>query len=244
MNVFINNRNLLTWPRAMAELLWDQGHYVTIVDNASTYAPLIDWYDNEWKRPVIRLRSNEGPRAPWVVMGKQLEPYVVTDPDLDISAVPADWPEVLLAGVWLRGVKCGLSIEDRNFSSLSIGHGMGDVFGGHEGWEGYRDDTIWGKPIGHLFFDFPVDTTFAVYDPEIDCHRIGGCRVAAPYQAIHLPWHIVLEVDHADPSLQVPMTDEYANYLKTVETGATVASFKTAKEMCAAFSGRKEATCS
>ena len=44
--VIINNRNLLTWPKAMVRDLskWEGIGDIYIVDNGSTYEPLLEWY--------------------------------------------------------------------------------------------------------------------------------------------------------------------------------------------------------
>ena len=44
--VIINNRNLFTWPKAMVERIkeYDGVGEIIIVDNDSTYPPLLEWY--------------------------------------------------------------------------------------------------------------------------------------------------------------------------------------------------------
>ena len=44
--IIINNRNLLTWPKAMVERIsrYEGVGDIIIVDNGSTYEPLLDWY--------------------------------------------------------------------------------------------------------------------------------------------------------------------------------------------------------
>ena len=44
--VIINNRDRLEAPKAMVEaLLWRNTEQIWIYDNASTYEPLLEWYD-------------------------------------------------------------------------------------------------------------------------------------------------------------------------------------------------------
>ena len=217
MKVFINNRNLLTWPKAMAEILAAQGHEVVFIDNASTYPPLLGFYGSCPYR--VARAHNGGPATPWSVIGKQLEPYVVTDPDLDLSGVPPDWPEVLLEGLELSGVKCGFSIYDQDLPRASAPRNLDDppTQAAH--------DSVWDQPITgprHGFFGYPVDTHFAVYDPTIAVHRIGGCRAAPPYTVRHLPWHVVLQHDPSDPAIQIELDDEYRDYLESATNGSSM----------------------
>lgn len=67
MKVFINNHNLLTWPRGMVNYLLDTPDCTPIiVDEASTYPPLLEWYENECPVQVWRNKYNSGPRGAWV----------------------------------------------------------------------------------------------------------------------------------------------------------------------------------
>ena len=65
--VIINNRNLLTWPKAMVRDLskWEGIGDIYIVDNGSTYEPLLDWYETK-PCGVIYLNKNVGHQAPWL----------------------------------------------------------------------------------------------------------------------------------------------------------------------------------
>lgn len=113
MRIYLNNRDLLTWPRAMAEKLEAQGHRVTWIDNDSSYPPLLQYY-RQRKPEVILLGENLGANAPWwgAQVHRTTEPYVVTDPDLDLSQLPADWPLILEAGLKMfpEDPKCGLGL--------------------------------------------------------------------------------------------------------------------------------------
>ena len=91
--VIINNRNLLTYPKQMFEDLksFNDIGDITIVDNDSTYEPLLEWY--ETKPCEIIKTSNNGHLSPWLIdLPKKLtsEFYVVTDSDLDLSTTPKD----------------------------------------------------------------------------------------------------------------------------------------------------------
>lgn len=214
MKCFINNRNYLTWPRTMAYILRDQGHEVVVVDNASTYRPLLAWLATAPRDGVhvVRMDSNEGPTAPWRTgLVPEREPYVVTDPDLDISAVPEDWPEVLQAGLaaWPEHSKIGLSLDETRVPSENpawLLDGFDQHPNGHPvTWHNAEERA------GRRWHRYPVDTTFALYRAGTKGHWIDGVRADRPYTARHLPWHVVLGTYDED-SLQIPMTREIAYY--------------------------------
>jgi hypothetical protein len=65
----------------MSEILLNQGHDVYIVDNASTYKPLLDWYSQQKDVKIIKLGINNGHTSPWkngIINSSDY--YVVTDP--------------------------------------------------------------------------------------------------------------------------------------------------------------------
>lgn len=227
MIVFINNRDLLTWPRAMADLLAKQGHKPIILDNASTYGPLLRWY-NSGNYQVIRL-DNLGPRALWKIKGyaKMLrEPYCYTDPDLDISSIPPDWPDVLLAGAEKWGQKCGFSLDETRIPKDNPAWVLDEFIKYPDGDHPKR----WGKKLeaklnGRTYYRYPIDTTFALYLPHWTGHpeRVCGTRAGRPYTARHLPWHIVLKVNEIDPALQVALNDELCYYYDNASPDSTTA---------------------
>jgi hypothetical protein len=202
MHIYINMRDLLTWPRAMADLMAAQGHEPIFVDNASTYAPLLDYYSTCPYR-VERLRQNRGSRAVWSALADELATvgqYVVTDPDLDLSDIPVDWPAVLAHGLeqWPEDSKCGFSLDN----VLPAGNPLN-----HDPAESWNPERL--APRGAGYFYYPIDTTFALYRAG-SSFVIDGKRTDRPYTALHLPWYLTLDPDK--DGLSIPITDEIAYY--------------------------------
>src|ERR1041385_6437343 len=114
MRIYINNRNYLKWPSKMALKFAEEGHDITYIDNGSTYEPLLDYYST-CPFKVIKL-PNLGNRAAWDanIVTELNEPFVVTDPDYDLSTVPSDWDKVLSEGLiqYPQYNKFGLSWEE------------------------------------------------------------------------------------------------------------------------------------
>ena len=188
ITVVINNRNLLTWPRAMVEHIYRfVGLYeIVILDNASTYQPLQRWYATLPCR-VIQLGSNMGHTAPWTPLAQSAiltDQYVVTDPDLDLAGVPRDVLAHLAALLdrFPQYGKMGLSLETKDYGP---GHPYHKV-------NGHIEAICWAKPLLEgAFRAAPIDTTFALYDKRVmNEYKICGARTDRPYTCRHLPWYI------------------------------------------------------
>ena len=202
--VYINVFNRLTTTRTLCEQIarLDEAE-VIIVDNASDYEPLLDWYDSDCPYEVLRLRENMGHHAPWTagIVGQDpAELYAVTDCDLDIAGVPVDvllhLSEPLLRNH--RLAKVGLSLEINDLPAWQA--------------EVIRWETqFWKKrhPQHAGFWDAWVDTTFAVYRKDTPHRDAMGVRNALrsdrPYTARHIPWYLDCE----------NMDAENANYFAT-----------------------------
>lgn len=175
-----------------------------IIDNASTWEPLLDWYNN-CPYEVIRMRENLGHHAPWLsgVISHDASPvYGVTDCDLDLTGVPSDAIEYLASGLSRGIIKCGLSlrIDDLPPWQTSV-----------KSWEA----RWWKSPLpGGRFFRAAIDTTFALYRKETHhsvCMRVvnvPALRAAPPYTARHVPWY--LDGENLDA--------ENANYFATANS--------------------------
>ena len=224
MRVYINNFNLLTWPKAMAEKLAAEGHDVTFVDNASTYEPLLEFYETCPYR-VHKIGRNLGHVAPWQVFAYEMmgnDWYAVTDPDLDLSGVPADWAEVMVEGAKFYSKKCGLSLDDTGIPTTNPAW-EDDRFcdfpdGGHP--------ISWGKvlPYQHRnvrFYDRQTDTTFAVYAPRVISPTLESIRVGRPYTARHMPWHVVMEPTGDPRAHEYLFDDELRYYMERASLNST-----------------------
>lgn len=196
-------RDLLTWPQQMLKSL--KGHEIILLDNGSTYPPLLHWYETCPHR-VIRL-SNVGCNAPWLHLADEMnEPYVVTDPDLDISGVPDDWHEKALRAMDITGeTKVGLAIDTSGILPTSPARKHSPVM---------RPDLV--NLDGMLLEGIPivplsVAHTFAVYAPGRQ-YAMDGVSLGRPYTARHLPWH-------------EPINNEYQYYIDRANTDAQYATY-------------------
>ena len=186
--VIINNRNFLTWPKAMVERIkeYDGVGEIIIVDNDSTYPPLLEWYATNPCR-IERLDTNVGMGAPWVSgVVKELNgaPYVLTDPDLGLEETPDDTLLYLLDKInTLQLDKVGLGLDWQIVDKKSPYYERLNLY----------EKSRWNNsPVKDgVYTEVQIDTTFALYN--VDHYFIGGGSTTFPYVARHYPWEFSIE---------------------------------------------------
>lgn len=187
ITVVINNRNLLHWTKAMVECIekFHNLHEIIIIDNDSDYPPLMEWYKT-FPHKIIST-SNLGHTSVWQLeINKLIETdwYVFTDPDLDLTGVPADCLVHLqrLLKEYPRFYKIGLSLD------------IEPVVKGSPYYDHVQsmERRYWTMPlVDGKIIPAPIDTTFAIYCKRIaNQYFIGGGRAAPPYMAKHIPWSL------------------------------------------------------
>ena len=192
--VFVNCRNRLAPLRQLLDWLDAVGlDEVYLLDNDSTYPPLLEFYES-CRPTVVRLGANVGQLALFSTPGLLDEharerPFVYTDPDVvPVEECPADavehfqavlerHPEVSKAGF-------GLVIDDLPdhypFARQVIA------------WE----KRWWADEVEPGVYAAPIDTTFAVYRAGTREYRLDALRTGRPYVARHTTWY----TDLANPS--------------------------------------------
>lgn len=214
IRIFLISFNRLTPLRAMVNRLTEMGAgKIVVVDNASTYPPLIDYLaEIESSIEVLRMRKNLGhgimrrlfdDKAMRARFGMHIHPYVYSDCDIvPTEDCPRDFIRVLLAAMTRWGASkagLGLKIDD-----------LPACFEARDrliGWE----SQFWQRPIedeglGITLYLAPIDTTLAVR--RANSHpgwSSNAIRTGPPYLARHLPWYS----DTAHP------TEEELFYMKT-----------------------------
>ncbi len=193
--ILINNRDRLSTTRAMVEDVVRMGGTPIVLDNDSSYPPLLDWYKNA-PCEIVRLGRNIGSRAPWLSQAVETYApggrYVVTDSDLDLSEVPSDAlsrMEALLDRLpWATKIALSLRTDDLPPECHAIV------------WK--NEHSYWEKldQAANAYFA-DTDTTFALYRSTNPFSNhipapyptgspfYTGMRLAPPYAARHLPWY-------------------------------------------------------
>lgn len=177
--VYINVRDRVTPLRKLVSWLegTDSWARITLLDNASTYEPLLAYLEDT-PHKVVRLGQNLGSRSIWLAGLAPDEPYVFTDPDI----VPID--------------ECPLDAVDRfgdlldRFPVPKVGFGLyladlpDTIDPGIVRWE--SGPQITGPFVAEGARQSLIDTTFALYRPGLTEFSYQGIRTDFPYQARHL----------------------------------------------------------
>ncbi len=207
--IIINNYNRLDCLLLLTEALTSRGYYnIHIIDNASTYPPLLEYYKT-CPHTVHRFDVNYGHKSLWrsgLISKFRRDYYVYTDPDVvPVEECPDDFIEYFLGilGRYKNAVKVGfgLLIDD-----------LPDHYDSKQkvmDWEARH----WEQEVEPGVYRAPIDTTFALYRPW-SYHKanlyVEQYRTGRPYAARHLPWY----TDSANPSEE----DKY--YSRTIATSS------------------------
>lgn len=204
--IFIVVRDLLSPLRQLVAWLERAGHErVILVDNMSTYPPMVE-YLSTTPHTVVRCLWNMGHRSPWL-SGAVFEmahgqSYVVTDPDIvpdencPLDAV-AHFAEILVAHPDVDRVGFGLRIDDLPDHYASKADAIA--------WE----SRFWDDEIEPGLYSAPIDTTFALASKSRPS-LMPSIRTGPPYVARHLPWYeitaepteeLIYYREHSDRSL-------------------------------------------
>jgi hypothetical protein len=202
---FIINYNRLILPKNMAEFLSkDQRVEVYIIDNKSTYEPLLEWYKT-CPYKVIHMGDNYGHTVFWTqkLYDKYVKEgyYILSDSDLDLSNIPDNWLDVLLEGLnRYPYAKVGFSLETND---LPESHFRAEIVA----WE----SQFWApkaRQLDETYIEAHIDTTLALH--RTDEHGIySSVRVNRPYTAKHVPWY------YTDFSI---LSEDEKYYFNTVKT--------------------------
>lgn len=187
--IIINNRDRLTYLNMLITSLEKRGyHNIYIIDNASTYPPLLDYYDKECPYMVFRLAKNVGYTALWdtnLIKRFRSNYFVYTDSDIFLpDECPEDIIEVLLSFLkkYPKIHKAGpaLAVDDlpkRNEKKVL------------ESETNFWKIKVLENPLSYRAC---IDTTFALHRPWCFKHMgilIPQIRVAGIYTVKHMPWY-------------------------------------------------------
>ena len=183
MKALIINFNRLTLTINTADWCASHGIEPIIIDNASDYVPLLDYY-NHTPYQVLRLSKNYGHKVLWDYPVLQKlgikERFIYTDPDLDYTGIPDDFLEVLNKGLDKYPVsKCGFSLEINDLPNDEEGNFIRNV----------PEAPYWKKPLDDLYFEADTDTTFALYRYPLKEFGYSAVRTNRPYTCRHVPWY-------------------------------------------------------
>ena len=181
--------NNLFFVRRFIEQIRKMPHPIIILDNNSTFKPLLEYYITlklELKeRLTIHLLDKNYGNEVYISKPHLLpEIYVISDPDLELNPqMPVNAIEHLLAisnayQLWKIGLALDIT-EPEKFISEEFAKLVCGI-----------ESTYYKHNIGDSKYELyiaPTDTTFCLVNTKNNKER--NLRVAGPFTAKHLPWY-------------------------------------------------------
>lgn len=211
--IIIISFNQLYYLKQLVDFLLEHGYAnIIILDNASTYVPLLDYFEDI--KPIVtihRLRENLGHLSFWkrtdLITKYTKGYYVITDADI----VPhKDCPTDFLNTFRI--------LLDKAFDRTKVGFSLklDDIPNTNPNKEKITqwESQYWRTKIHTNVYKAPIDTTFALYRPNYRYnlkHFTKAWRTDKPIQAKHGGWYI-------DTS---NLTDEQSYYIQTANESAS-----------------------
>lgn len=182
--IVINNRDRLTTTRNLVEKLHSLDYKnIHILDNGSTYPPLLKWYREIEGSVVVNQIGNFGQLAiynsGYLINFPNHKWICYTDSDIQLhQAFPSNWAEEMIRiADKHKAVKigCALSLDtlpDNQFTKI------------FKEWE----HKYWQYPVEENVFSADVDTTFCLIQRNLG-FQYQALRVAGNFTAKHIPWY-------------------------------------------------------
>ena len=198
--IFILNKDRLDTTKMLVESLQKRNYNnITIIDNLSTYEPLLEWYPKSETNVFINTISKTCNGALyWLAVDHKIPLfadaikngwYVYTDSDtIPIDETPDDFLEDMIEAAedcTQHKMGMGIKIDD-----------LPDTFYKKE--EVIKHESIFWGNLGIIegkkmpVYKAATDTTFAIYRPgtmPLQGTYITGTRTGYPYVVRHLPWY-------------------------------------------------------
>lgn len=183
--ILIARDRLTCLKNLVSYLKWIGYHNIHIIDNGSTYGPLLEWYE---KTDVCIYRvDNLGQSAPWQVPQTieliNNQEFVVSDPDLyPTNYCPTTTIEraYYLLQKYPQFDKVGPSLEINDLPDHYI-HKERVIRWESQFWRNKGPEDTWNAPI---------DTTFALYRKGTPYKITEALRLDSPYTWKHMPWYL------------------------------------------------------
>ncbi|MBR1841328.1 MAG: glycosyltransferase [Alphaproteobacteria bacterium] len=190
--IYIINFNRLTYLKQMIAMLEKYKlRNIHIIDNASTYPPMIE-YLKHTPHTVHRMPENYGHMVFFhrdeFKNVRENEYYVMTDPDvIAINECPKDFMDYFyqLLQQYPEFNKVGFSLKTDDINCSPEAKAL------ILKWENLFYKHRLNNYTPYLYAS-AIDTTFAMYRPLknwIGKNFYKGIRTGAPYEARHLPWY-------------------------------------------------------
>lgn len=183
--IIINNRDrLITTKKLVEDLLERDTNRITIIDNGSTYPPLLEWYNKIASSIDIRKNENEGYLALFstgLINEIKEEWCFYTDSDIQLNVkMPKNYQEIMLEyAIKLDSKKIGLALD---ISDIPDYYALKEqVLRNEGGW--------WLNQVEPNVYKADTDTTFSLIK-KVDQYQ--SYRISGDFTSKHIPWYFDL----------------------------------------------------
>jgi hypothetical protein len=192
--VFIIAFNNPSYVSSMVEQLLKYTSDVYIIDNCSTFPPMIKLL-NEIKVNIIRMPKNYGHN---VYQRSEIQDlikgdyYCITDPDLILNPnLPSNFIEILRdISEEYQNHKVGFALDHINNIRMDVTYNGNFI----TEWEA----RFWVNPIDHptlKLYSAVIDTTFCLVNKKYSNESFINIRVAGDFTCVHKPWLVTYQDD-------------------------------------------------
>lgn len=203
LTVVINNRNRFTTTKKLVEDLLERNTTsIWIIDNESTYSPLLDWYETVPTEVKILKYHNVGHWALWatgIVNDIKEDWCFYTDSDIELNPLmPTDYQQQML----------DLAIK-YNIDKIGLALAIDDIPENYQLREQVirNENNWWLQEVEPNVYRADTDTTFCLIK-KVD--QYTSLRIAGNFTCRHVPWYHDLNnldeeeqyyIDHISTSL-------------------------------------------
>jgi len=189
ISVLIIGYNQFTYIKNMVSQLEKYTNDIVIIDNNSSYEPLLNYYKNEYKYSLLKMDKNYGHKIYEKDFLKGIfgDLYILTDPDLEFNKnLPNNFIEEMInISTYYEAEKVGFALLiDANDIRNVISFGKSIIDFEKQYW---MCKFYYPK---HELYSAAIDTTFCLINKN---NKGGHYRIAGDYTCKHLPWHIGFE---------------------------------------------------
>lgn len=181
--------NLYSMISQMVNQLKPYTSDIIIIDNNSSYPPLLDYYEHTYFHTLLKRRKNDRNNV-WTLPEIQKllgDVYIITDPDLLFNPLlPKDFIQNLVkVSNYFQTSRVGFALDI--FSSDLLPNIKKKVIK----WE----NKFWEKELkipgleDLLLYEAAIDTTFCLVNNQHQTPWEKSIRIAGNYTCKHLPWH-------------------------------------------------------
>jgi hypothetical protein len=182
--------NQVTYIKNMVDQLKKYTSDIIVIDNHSTFPPLLDYYRDHFHYTLLNMDTNHGYLVYQNECVQKLvgDIYLLTDPDLQFNCQlpPLFIADLLGISNYFEAGRVGFALSIDSMDLRTDVH-----FAGHtiKDWESqFWTQKLDYPPCEHMeLYSAPIDTTFCLVNKNFsDQHSI---RVAGDYTCLHLPWY-------------------------------------------------------